>query len=58
VWQTVCRNCRWTSGQRATRDEADAMGKLHEQDNPGHFVEMKEITGGPGKAKKPFGEKM
>jgi hypothetical protein len=34
------------------------MGKLHEQDNPGHTVEMKEITGEGRKPKKAFGDSM
>ncbi len=41
---TACRNCGWTSGKRVTKDGAIALGQLHEQDNPGHSVELKEVA--------------
>ncbi len=44
MWKTVCRNCGWTSGETYLRSVAEAIGKVHEEDQPGHRVSTKEIA--------------
>ena len=38
MWQTTCRECHWTSGERSTPEETKVLGIFHEQDTPGHTV--------------------
>ena len=50
MWKTVCQQCEWASGEAYLRSVAETIGKLHEDDNAGHHVVMKEIQtygGGP-----------
>ncbi len=47
MWMTACRKCGWTSGTQIAKDAADALGQLHEQNQPGHSVVMKELRHGP-----------
>lgn len=42
MWKTVCQQCWWASGEAYLRSVAEAIGKLHEDDNVGHKVVMKE----------------
>jgi hypothetical protein len=42
MWKTVCQQCGWASGEAYLRSVAEAIGKLHEDDNAGHRVVMKE----------------
>ena len=42
MWKTVCPKCGWTSGAAYLRSVAQAIGKLHEEDNAGHRVVMEE----------------
>ncbi len=44
VWESVCEECAWRSGPRTVEDEANAMGKLHEQDTPGHLVTLHTLS--------------
>ena len=44
MWKTVCQQCRWTSGEAYLQSVAEAIGKLHEEDNAGHKVAMKEVS--------------
>ena len=44
MWKTDCRTCGWTSGEAFLKSVAEAIGKLHEEDNPGHKVEMKQVS--------------
>jgi hypothetical protein len=42
MWKTVCQQCKWASGEAYLRSVAETIGKLHEDDNAGHQVVMKE----------------
>jgi hypothetical protein len=42
MWKTVCQQCKWASGEAYLRSVAETIGKLHEDDNAGHKVVMKE----------------
>ncbi len=42
MWKAVCPKCGWSSGEAYLQSVADAIGKVHEQDNVGHKVEMQE----------------
>ncbi len=44
MWVTVCGTCGWTSGEVYMRFVAEAMGKVHEEDNAGHKVAAKEVA--------------
>lgn len=44
MWKTVCRNCEWTSGEAYLKSVAEAMGKLHVEDNAGHNVVTKQVA--------------
>ena len=44
MWKTVCQQCGWTSGEAYLQSVAAAIGKLHEEDNAGHKVAMKEVS--------------
>jgi hypothetical protein len=44
MWKTVCQQCKWTSGEAYLQSVAEAIGKLHEEDNVGHKVAMKEVS--------------
>ena len=44
MWKTVCQQCRWTSGEAYLQSVAEAIGKLHEEDNAGHKVVMKQVS--------------
>jgi len=44
MWKTVCRNCGWTSGEAYLKSVAESIGKLHEEDNAGHRVQMQKVT--------------
>ncbi len=46
MWVAACRNCDWTSLKLRIKDAAAAQGQLHEQAQPGHTVEVKEVNGG------------
>ena len=43
MWKSVCRNCGWTSGEAYLKSVADAIGRVHEEDNAGHKVVMKQV---------------
>ncbi len=43
MWKTVCSKCGWTSGETFLQSVADAIGKVHEEDNPGHKVARKQV---------------
>jgi hypothetical protein len=47
VGKAVCQKCHWTSGDREAQDEADGMGKFHEQDAAGHTVVITEVPDPP-----------
>jgi len=50
MWMSVCRKCEWTSGETYLKSVAEAIGRVHEEDNAGHTVEMKQVStfgGGP-----------
>jgi hypothetical protein len=51
--------CGWTSGKRGWRGTppTHALGKLHEQDNPGHTVVLKEVSDGERTPRKAVGKK-
>lgn len=44
MWKTVCRVCGWTSGESYLQLIAEAIGKVHEEDNTGHTVVKKEVS--------------
>jgi len=44
MWKTVCQKCKWTSGEAYLQSVAEAIGKLHEEDNAGHKVVMKQVS--------------
>lgn len=44
MWKTVCQQCKWTSGEAYLQSVAEAIGKLHEEDNAGHKVVMKQVS--------------
>ncbi len=44
MWKTVCPKCGWTSGEAYLRSVAEAIGRVHEEDNAGHKVEMKQVS--------------
>jgi hypothetical protein len=44
MWKTVCQKCGWTSGEAYLQSVAEAIGKLHEEDNAGHKVVMKQVS--------------
>jgi hypothetical protein len=44
MWKTVCPKCGWTSGEAYLQSVADAIGRIHEEDNPGHKVVMKQVA--------------
>lgn len=44
MWKVVCGNCGWTSGEAYLQSVAEAMGKVHEEDNAGHKVVMKQVA--------------
>ncbi len=40
MWVAACTTCGWTSGERMTREAAEILRMLHEEDNLGHRVGM------------------
>ncbi len=44
MWKTVCRECGWTSGEAYLQSVAEAIGRVHEEDNAGHKVVMKQVS--------------
>jgi hypothetical protein len=44
MWKTVCRECGWTSGEAYLKSVAEAIGKLHEEDNAGHKVVIEQVS--------------
>ena len=44
MWKTVCGKCGWTSGEAFLKSVAESIGKLHEEDNAGHSVEMQKVA--------------
>jgi hypothetical protein len=44
MWKTVCRKCGWTSGEAYLKSVAEAIGKVHEEDNAGHRVMMEKVS--------------
>jgi hypothetical protein len=44
MWKAVCPECGWTSGEAYLKSVAQAIGKLHEEDNAGHRVVMEEVS--------------
>ena len=44
MWKTVCRNCKWTSGEAYLKSVAQAIGKVHEEDHKGHKVEIEKVS--------------
>jgi len=44
MWETVCvtNHCNWSSKYRHLREAAIVLGKLHEEDCPGHKTVLKE----------------
>ena len=45
MWKAKCQTCEWTSGEAYLKSVAQAIGKLHEEDNAGHKVAMKQVSG-------------
>ena len=43
-WMTVCGQCGWTSGEAYLKSVAEAIGKVHEEDNAGHKVVTKQVS--------------
>ncbi len=50
MWVAACRNWDWTSVKLRIKDAAAAQGQLHEQAQPGHTVELKEVPDGSEKS--------
>jgi len=44
MWITVCGKCGWTSGEAYLKSVAEAIGKVHEEDNAGHKVVTKQVS--------------
>ena len=44
MWKSVCRKCKWTSGEAYLKSVAEAIGRVHEEDNAGHKTEMKQVA--------------
>ena len=44
MWMTVCGKCGWTSGEAYLKSVAEAIGKVHEEDNAGHKVVTKQVS--------------
>ena len=44
MWKSVCQKCGWSSGEAYLKSVAEAIGKVHEEDNAGHKVEMKQVS--------------
>ncbi len=44
MWKTVCPKCGWTSGEAYLQSVAEAIGRVHEEDNAGHKVVMKQVS--------------
>jgi len=44
MWKAKCQSCEWTSGEAYLQSVAQAIGKLHEDDNAGHKVVMKQVS--------------
>jgi hypothetical protein len=44
MWKAKCQSCEWTSGEAYLQSVAQAIGKLHEEDNAGHKVVMKQVS--------------
>jgi len=44
MWKSVCQKCGWTSGEAYLQSVAEAIGKLHEEDNAGHKVVMRQVS--------------
>ncbi len=44
MWKSVCRKCKWTSGEAYLKSVAEAIGKVHEEDHAGHKVVMKQVA--------------
>ncbi len=59
MWMAVCRKCAWVSRRCVSKDAAEALGQLHEQDNARHGVVLKEVPNGESKMpKRPVGESL
>jgi hypothetical protein len=43
MWKSVCQKCGWSSGEAYLQSVAEAIGRVHEEDNKGHKVMMKEV---------------
>jgi Zn-finger protein len=44
MWESVCQNCGWASGEAYLKSVVDSIGKVHEQDYAGHKVVTKEVS--------------
>ncbi len=44
MWQTVCRMCKWNSGEAYLKSVAEAIGKVHEEDHKGHKVATEKVS--------------
>ncbi len=44
MWMTVCRKCKWTSGEAYLKSVAEAIGKVHEEDHKGHKVVTEKVS--------------
>lgn len=44
MWISVCRKCGWTSGEAYLKSVAEAIGRVHVEDNAGHKTEMKQVS--------------
>ena len=44
MWKAKCQTCEWTSGDSYLHSVAQTIGKLHEEDNKGHKVVMREVS--------------
>ncbi len=44
MWKTVCRECGWTSGEAYLQSVAEAIGRVHEEDNAGHKVVTEQVS--------------
>jgi hypothetical protein len=45
MWETVCtaKGCTWSSKTRQLQEAALVLGRLHEEDYPGHKVVLRDM---------------
>ena len=44
MWISVCQKCSWTSGETYLQSVAEAIGRVHVEDNAGHTTEVKQVS--------------